>query len=43
MLEVAAGDSDRVGRMLGELGYGDVVISTDLAGRDRVVEGTWAG
>ena len=43
VLEVAAGDSDRVGRMLGELGYGDVVISTDLAGRDRVVEGTWAG
>lgn len=39
VLEVAAGDSGRVARMLGDLGYGAVVTTRDLVGRDRVVEG----
>ena len=40
VLEVAAGDSQRVETMLDELGYVDVRTTLDLAGRDRVVEGT---
>ncbi len=39
VLEVAASDADRVATLLGELGYTDVTTTTDLAGRDRVVEG----
>jgi release factor glutamine methyltransferase len=39
VLEVAAGDADRVSRLLGDLGYVDVVTTQDLVGRDRVVEG----
>jgi release factor glutamine methyltransferase len=39
VLEVAAGDAGRAAKLLGELGYGDVVTTPDLAGRDRVVEG----
>ena len=42
VLEVAAGDSPRVEGLLGELGYEDVRTTMDLAGRDRVVEGTRA-
>jgi release factor glutamine methyltransferase len=38
VLEVAAGDADRVVRLLGELGYVHVRTTQDLAGRDRVVE-----
>jgi release factor glutamine methyltransferase len=40
VLEVAAGDSGRVAALLDELDYADVRTSDDLAGRDRVVEGT---
>jgi release factor glutamine methyltransferase len=39
VLEVAAGDAGRAAKLLGELGYDDVVTTPDLAGRDRVVEG----
>ncbi len=39
VLEVAAGDASRVATMLGDLGYDEVAITCDLAGRDRVVEG----
>ena len=39
VLEVAAGDAARVAAMLLDIGYGDVVATQDLAGRDRVVEG----
>jgi release factor glutamine methyltransferase len=38
VLEVAAGDAERVGRLLADLGYQDVATTRDLAGRDRVVE-----
>lgn len=39
VLEVAAGDARRVSELLRELGYVDVRVTEDLAGRDRVVEG----
>jgi release factor glutamine methyltransferase len=39
VLEVAAGDAQRVATLLRELGYSGVTITRDLAGRDRVVEG----
>lgn len=38
VLEVADGDAERVAALLGRLGYGDVAVTPDLAGRDRVVE-----
>jgi release factor glutamine methyltransferase len=40
VLEVAAGNAARVATLLESLGYADVVTTKDLAGRDRVVEGT---
>jgi release factor glutamine methyltransferase len=40
VLEVADGKARAVVSLLEQLGYDDVVASTDLAGRDRVVEGT---
>ncbi|HYX88921.1 MAG TPA: peptide chain release factor N(5)-glutamine methyltransferase [Gaiellaceae bacterium] len=41
VLETAATAGERVRRLLEELGYEDVTITPDLAGRDRVVEGRW--
>jgi release factor glutamine methyltransferase len=41
VLETAAGSGDRVERLLSELGFEDVRITPDLAGRDRVAEGRW--
>jgi len=32
-----------VSRLLGILGYRDVAVTSDLAGRDRVVEARWVG
>jgi release factor glutamine methyltransferase len=43
VLEVAAGAGERVERLLSEIGFRDVTITPDLAGRDRVAEGRWAG
>jgi release factor glutamine methyltransferase len=43
VLETAAGAGERVERLLSELGFEDVTITPDLAGRDRVAEGRWAG
>jgi len=40
VLEVAAGDAGRVASILAGLGYLDVWTTEDLAGRDRVVEGS---
>ncbi|TML49089.1 MAG: peptide chain release factor N(5)-glutamine methyltransferase [Actinobacteria bacterium] len=42
VLEVADGEAARVAGLLRELGYGEVRITRDLAGRDRVVEGVRA-
>jgi release factor glutamine methyltransferase len=39
VLEVADGDASRVARLLVDLGYREVVVTRDLAGRERVVEG----
>jgi release factor glutamine methyltransferase len=41
VLEAAATAGERVRRLLEELGYEQVAITPDLAGRDRVVEGRW--
>jgi release factor glutamine methyltransferase len=41
VLEVAAGAGERVERLLSELGFRNVAITPDLAGRDRVAEGRW--
>jgi release factor glutamine methyltransferase len=41
VLEVADGTAQDVAMLLTELGYGDVMATPDLAGRDRVVEGRW--
>jgi release factor glutamine methyltransferase len=38
VLEVAAGDAQRVARLLEQLGYASVTTVQDLAGRDRVVD-----
>jgi release factor glutamine methyltransferase len=43
VLEVAAGAGERVERLLAEVGFEDVRITPDLAGRDRVAEGRWVG
>ncbi|MFL5933422.1 MAG: peptide chain release factor N(5)-glutamine methyltransferase [Gaiellaceae bacterium] len=43
VLEVAAGAGERVERLLSEIGFADVTITPDLAGRDRVAEGRWTG
>lgn len=42
VLEVGDGQAQEVADELGSLGYADVRISPDLAGRERVVEGRWA-
>ena len=41
VLETAATAGERVRRLLEEVGYEQVTITPDLAGRDRVVEGRW--
>ena len=43
VIEIAESQGDRVSRLLGILGYRDVTVSKDLAGRDRVVEARWVG
>jgi release factor glutamine methyltransferase len=43
VLETAAGAGDRIERLLTELGFDEVTITPDLAGRDRVAEGRWNG
>ena len=39
VLEAAEGDAGRVAEQLRTLGYGEIRVTRDLAGRDRVVEG----
>jgi release factor glutamine methyltransferase len=43
VLETAAGAGERVERLLSEVGFEEVRITPDLAGRDRVAEGRWTG
>jgi release factor glutamine methyltransferase len=42
VLEVAAGDAARVASLLQALGYTDISVTRDLAGKDRVVEAVTA-
>jgi release factor glutamine methyltransferase len=42
VLEVAAGDAARVASLLRALGYTDISVTRDLAGKDRVVDGVAA-
>jgi hypothetical protein len=39
VLETHEGHAAEVAALLAEAGYADTAISTDLAGRERVVEG----
>jgi release factor glutamine methyltransferase len=41
VIEIAETQAERVSRLLGILGYRDVLVTKDLAGRDRVVEARW--
>ena len=41
VLEVHEARAQEVARQLDAAGYGDVAVSQDLAGRDRIVEGRW--
>ena len=43
VIEIAETQAERVSRLLGILGYRDVMVTKDLAGRDRVVEARWVG
>jgi release factor glutamine methyltransferase len=42
VLEIAENQAPRVEGVLRELGYDDLRISPDMAGRDRVIEGRWS-
>lgn len=43
VVEVAESHAPTLERLLPVIGYTDVVVAKDLAGRDRVVEGRWIG
>jgi release factor glutamine methyltransferase len=43
VLECGDGQGAGLAKALRSLGYADVLETRDLAGRDRVVEGTWSG
>jgi release factor glutamine methyltransferase len=42
VLETAENQAQRLTDLLGRLGYDDLRISPDMAGRDRVIEGRWS-
>jgi methylase of polypeptide subunit release factors len=42
VLEIAENQASNVAALLGELGYGRLRISPDMAGRDRVIEAQWS-
>jgi release factor glutamine methyltransferase len=41
VLEISAGAGERIERLFRKLGFEEVAITPDLAGRDRVAEGRW--
>lgn len=43
VVEVAPHQAERVAGLLRMVGYADVAVTRDLAGRERVVEGRWTG
>jgi release factor glutamine methyltransferase len=42
VLEIAENQAEAVASLLDRLGYSQLRISPDMAGRDRVIEGTWS-
>jgi release factor glutamine methyltransferase len=43
VLEISAEQSERVAKLVDVVGYDEVTVTKDLAGRERVVEGRWTG
>jgi release factor glutamine methyltransferase len=43
VLELAPDQAERLAKLLGVIGYDHVLVTKDLAGRERVVEGRWVG
>ena len=43
IVELADTQTERIAKLLRVIGYTDVRVTPDLAGRDRVVEGRWMG
>ena len=43
VLEIYEDSAERVGRLMEIIGYEDVAVTKDMAGRERVVEGRWMG
>jgi release factor glutamine methyltransferase len=43
VVELDESQTGRVAKLLGVIGYSEVVVTADLAGRQRVVEGRWLG
>lgn len=43
VLEVGEDQAERLAKLLSTIGYDNVAVGRDLAGRDRVVEGRWCG
>jgi methylase of polypeptide subunit release factors len=43
VLELGESQAPRIARLLPAIGYTDVMMTNDLAGRPRVVEGRWIG
>jgi release factor glutamine methyltransferase len=43
VVELDEAQAEKVEKLLGVIGYADVVTTADLAGRPRVVEGRWIG
>jgi release factor glutamine methyltransferase len=43
VIELDESQKEKVAKLLGVIGYADVVVTADLAGRPRVVEGRWLG
>lgn len=43
IVELAESQTERVAKLLRVIGYTDVAVTPDMAGRERVVEGRWMG
>ena len=43
VVELDSSQAEKVAKLLRTIGYSDVVVTADLAGRQRVVEGRWIG
>ncbi|MFY9588994.1 MAG: hypothetical protein WAT66_16245, partial [Actinomycetota bacterium] len=43
IVELAETQAQKVAKLMRVIGYNDVAVTADMAGRDRVVEGRWMG